>query len=553
MKVVRRLAVVCIVCFVAVYAFSNLFAYAEDTQEIANQVVYNPQPQVIDPDNLVIHKSITQTGVDNFDIQVTVESSDTFIAPEELEGISVALLFDNSGSMLNPYTNGMTKADALKEAANDFLDIFLGGTSNPKNEIAIVAYDSILDIYGSFGFNVGPQNTNLEEAKKAVDYAIFPNFNGATNMQIAMRTAREYLDTANNKKRCIILFSDGAPNISYNGVQGDLTNRIISMHGYGFDFYVTDFGNYERFSGYTVAGRTVSDQEENQLVASISEGLIAQDQSIDVFTIFAYAADVDVIEKQKAEFVMMNIATNPAHFLEANNVDALIEIFTQIAEELKVEPAVWQMEDPMAGGIQYTELIEVNGIAGIEFEGIGFDKANNMVLWDLLNTNIPPESIAKGNLTKRYSMAYHVEFDSKNVLSLDPGYYPNKPYPTNKTTVLRHFRPISIETGRRNSVVAQFAIPQITAYPETVIPPGEEPEPKPTPPETDNPNGADRVPGTVIGTQPGRYFTHMEAPSFQNIQNPNPQTGRAQLQALLLLTGFVWIGGALFLLLDRKN
>ncbi len=448
---------ICIVMMLALlWGSTGVFAAAYRF----NQVTYNPNAQVIETNTLRIRKSIQQTDVDHFDITLTADTKDDILLNMEHPGTSVVFVLDNSASMLQPFSNNLNRSQALEEAVDDFLDVFLGKSASPNNEIAVVAYESGIYTFGSFGFNTGAKNKDLAAAKEAVHVAISPLPNATTNIQLALKTARDYMKTANNQEKYVILFSDGVPNHGYNATSGQLTDRITTVNGIGFDFYVSDFGSYPPFTGYTVAGRTVNSPEVNHLIATVSEGLIAQDEGLHLYSIFAYGITTSAEERKKAEFVMLNIASHGEHFYETSNLDELMRAFEQIALTMHKRTAPWFIEDPMGYGVSFQELRSING-SDLP-SGIQYLPRSNTLAWNMLNTTTPPLSILEDGYTQRYELTYSILFSSRFVIKNDLAYYPGKEYDTNQPTLMLYNVMSGGTFDRADTKQAWFHIPRVT-------------------------------------------------------------------------------------------
>ncbi len=448
-----------IVALAALLLMIPLSVAGAEREDVIDQVAHNPKPQVVEPGQLRIRKSIQQLDEELFEITLDI---DTHLNLENIvsNGISAVLVVDNSGSMREELSNGKNKSDALKEAAFDFVDVFLGGDSNPDNEIAVVAYESNIDEYGCFPFNSGARNKEPGAAKQALDYSISPFYLGTTNIQIAMKRAREYMTQANNDKKVIILFSDGAPNFGYNGVAGERTDRIININNIQYDFYVTDFGTYQPFTGYTVAGRTVNSVDENFLIATVSEGLIAEDNGIEMFTVLATSNGLSTNERMRAEFVMGNMASGTANFFEVDNVSGLIAAFEEIAADLEKGDVIYIVEDPMGFGITFHGVKSEQSVKGKRFPNVRFYSHNETILWDLTNTTISPEKITEDGYNYRYTLKYTVAFNSGYVRNNDPEFHNSKEYPTNNITTLYYHLP-----NVKNARSVEFDIPRVVPLP----------------------------------------------------------------------------------------
>ncbi|MGL4484779.1 MAG: vWA domain-containing protein, partial [Anaerovoracaceae bacterium] len=389
------------------FNFNTGRAAAAETQQPTKQMVNQtssesvPAEQNYENDLLKINKTATQVGKNEFDVELKVKVSED--VKVEAPGASVVMVMDISGSMKLPFNGTSTRVAAAKTAANAFVDSFLSKENGKNNELAFVTYD--YKVYGTLNFgHTGPYslgaesipntandiNKNATTFKQALNSKLSP-VDGATNIQGALKEARSFLASAKNKNKYVILFSDGVPNITYEGVNTEATSRISNVEGYGSNFYVSDF-NYgakdhykNTIGGYSIDGISANTGKNQNLLFTISEGMITEKAGADIYTIYANDdrdGDNDEDWKQ-ANYVMKNVASVPSQAYAATNEEALIEAFDTIATKIKVD--LWNVVDPMAEGVEFVKVLEQSGNTGESFENAGFDSNSKTLNWNLLN------------------------------------------------------------------------------------------------------------------------------------------------------------------------
>ena len=111
----------------------------------------------------------------------------------DLSGVSVALLFDASGSM-----------ERLMGQARESADHLLSWLESGRDEVAVFTFDTRLDEVAAF-------TTDLAALPARLD-AVTPF--GATSLHDAIAQAAERASTRVGRRRAVIVFTDGNDNFS---------------------------------------------------------------------------------------------------------------------------------------------------------------------------------------------------------------------------------------------------------------------------------------------------------------------------------------------------
>jgi Ca-activated chloride channel family protein len=117
--------------------------------------------------------------------------------------ISIGLIFDVSGSMAN-------KIDRARQAAVQFL-----GTANPGDEFFLISVKDRAELTSQF-------TSSIQELENRI---MFTTANGRTALLDAIYLGLRQMKSANNRKRALLIISDGGDNHSlYN--EGDIRNFL---------------------------------------------------------------------------------------------------------------------------------------------------------------------------------------------------------------------------------------------------------------------------------------------------------------------------------------
>lgn len=170
------------------------------------------------------------TEAQSFAIATTQQKSD------------VVMIVDKSSSMnLNSGEPGISKIDALKTAANEFIDLLniTGG-----NKLGLVQFnDNVVDFSPSFNLQV-LNNTNLTQAQSLINSI---TAQGRTNIISGVKEASNQISSISDRfvKSSCVLFSDGRHNTplgsNLNSISDLIQNTNSNFYSIGYGTDVDDF------------------------------------------------------------------------------------------------------------------------------------------------------------------------------------------------------------------------------------------------------------------------------------------------------------------------
>ncbi len=389
-------------------------AKANHTVTFPNQIHYQPVTQTSADGLFQYRKYLTQTGYDSF--TVTIEAiTDDILQTTATGGATVILVIDTSNSL-----SGGTMFADIKEAARGFAERFLTGDTHHIMGLVTYERDAINELRTTTG-NGEPLTTNLDYYLEVID--ALQVYSGSTNIQSGIQMARKLLEAdMSQNQQFVVLFSDGAANISYNATNvKPLGSVVITPHttpqGEVFDmtYRLTDF-NYSFTAAYpyTVKGVTVKDS----IIPTVSEGLLLKDNGVTVYSVFFHNPRISEKEYHQGVFTMNNIASK-GKYNEVNSTEDLYDLFVEIEENIVDITGNYKVVDTMGDFILFDGYPSGNKPAGVLF-----DKAANTLTWDLQNPNVAPELLPDGRY--RYSVSYNIVLDITHpMLKYDTPYKTN--------------------------------------------------------------------------------------------------------------------------------
>lgn len=440
--------------------------------ESGYQIYKNPVEVTNKADGVTYQKSIEAVPDDHyaFDIAIKVTTQEKIVPINK--GADVVLVIDISGSM-NEIYDGKTLLQSTKEAAQQFATAFL--SASPSSKLGLVTYDNYVDkpsfsqgIY--FTSEITTFNTAINEIK---------TFGGGTFTQGGIRAAQELLssDQSLNEDKYMIVFSDGDPNYSYNGLTADFItpgDKIIPMgsppDNFDMSFKITSFGD----NIGTVAGGEYppfgSLGPADHQITTVSQALLAKESDgIDVFSVLFdnqnwFSGDVKRLNR--AKFTMTNVASDINQYYQAENIEEMANSFKEIAADIIVKTNSWRITDPMPNedyiAFDTGASVSINGNhtftgsslpTGVTFEG-------NTLRWNMLDPRQPEPVVVIDPSGKKYvyTLVYRVVIDPDK----DP---PTDPFSTNGETTLDyyitnegiHFDP----NDPKSYTTVEFEVPQV--------------------------------------------------------------------------------------------
>jgi Ca-activated chloride channel family protein len=220
----------------------------EVKRDTPGQVIKKGESLHMDVDLALVNVTVTDphdrlvTGLesDNFRIfENNVEEEILFFSSEDVP-ISVGVIFDLSGSMVN-------KIGKAKEAALQFYK-----TANPQDEFFLVSFNDRAKVTSTFTTSVEDLQSNL--------LSLFPK--GRTALLDGIYLGLNEMKTARNAKRALLIISDGGDNHSrYN--EGDIKRLVREA-----DTQLYSVGIFDS-SGYR--GRTPEELNGPTLLSEVTE------------------------------------------------------------------------------------------------------------------------------------------------------------------------------------------------------------------------------------------------------------------------------------------
>ena len=150
---------------------------------------------------------------------------------ETYRDVEIFFVIDNSSSMSEQY-NGLTRKQAVIDSANSLTDRLFN--SNPNVEIGVVGFSSLDFIAGETEGTINDATLKLKpsSSKDAVKGAISDLANlkagPRTNIEAGLSVAQNNFSDDTNKKRYIILLTDGVPNNATDGTFATYSGVVAS-------------------------------------------------------------------------------------------------------------------------------------------------------------------------------------------------------------------------------------------------------------------------------------------------------------------------------------
>lgn len=483
---VLAVAFLCIILLFGRYTDEKKFSEADSSfrqQQLieCSSAAITQQKQILYPGEVIeaeagtlrLGQSIRQTGGNQFEVSMIVDTSEKIRSYVGGSYTSVVLVIDNSymtalDSASGP--NGML-LPMVKKAALTFTDEFLA--LGAANEIAVVTTGTPSRIVQ----DMTNDKALLKEKIASIEVAE-SNF-----IQSGYEKARRILagDSTHNQNRLIVHIASGPPLLSYEATSTSPTTEIIPFAPFGSDFQINSF-RYEKVRGwgysfllgdvvpevhpddqlYQVGDYVVSDH----CVPTISEALLAKKQDgISVYSIYfedQVKLQQNNVSVRATRFTLRNLASGSSYY-EASDVSSLETILTDIARKSSDESAPWTITAQLGSHINFQGFQSNRMDSAAEYH-----RDDETILWNLLHAQIVPEKLDSMELPYqyRYRLNYAITLDTDS-----ESFVNGKPYPINETALLNYaFSKNLPDTGSiPNSLSTSIPIPQITGYQNPTI------------------------------------------------------------------------------------
>ena len=197
-------------------------------------------------------------GDSDFITALSVLSSTSNIASTSTTPLDIVLVLDASGSMDDDMTGGVKRIDALKNAANAFIDEIATqnasiSDASKQHQVSIVKFSGEKtnkvgnDTYrdGRYTYNYSQVMKGMAECNETTKGSFKDAINainpaGATNAAAGMELAQEQGSKRSDAKKIVIFFTDGTPTTQSefsNGVASDAIAAAKTMKDAGAAVY----------------------------------------------------------------------------------------------------------------------------------------------------------------------------------------------------------------------------------------------------------------------------------------------------------------------------
>ena len=167
-------------------------------------------------------------GDSDFITALSVLSSTSNIASTSTTPLDIVLVLDASGSMNDPMNGGVKRIDALKNAANEFIDEIATqnasiSDASKQHKVSIVKFAGNKsgktgnDTYreGGHTYNYSQVMKNMDACTETTKESFRDTINainpaGATNAAAGMELAQEQTSSRADAKKIVIFFTDGS-------------------------------------------------------------------------------------------------------------------------------------------------------------------------------------------------------------------------------------------------------------------------------------------------------------------------------------------------------
>lgn len=384
-------------------------------------------------------KSATQTGDNEFEIGLKVETTDDIRNTFFSNPASVVLVLDVSTSMdsmmdldatgreIKPGDPGWsinaTRWNVTKEATKDFIEKLL---RNPNNQISIVVYGGMasygipeIDDYTQVHWQICDWTSNAKEAIDSFyEYRFVSQssvlFAGYDYNEIALRN-RVFGDFGER-------FADTNCQAGFRGAIEQLADNSRKLTNNPFVIFMSD-GIANRNYDDPISG-SIPDSE---IAAIIEVGKL----KINYLKSILYT--VGISEDAKDSRVLRKNA-NPAlgnpyveEYFSAEKAEDLSVIYEILLKEIYELSQAWTVTETMS---DYVEL-DVGSVGAKEFYLNSFSVSGETIRWDLLNSDYVIRADDAGREMRTYALSYTITADPN---LLDPGII----YPVNKQTSLEY-------------------------------------------------------------------------------------------------------------------
>lgn len=187
--------------------------------------------------------SVVERGNSAFVTALSALSSTSNAKSTSTTPLDIVLVLDASGSMDDPMNGGTKRIDALKSAANNFVNKIAEqnqgiSDSSKQHQVSIVKFAGRKSVaVGNSTYREGGYQYNYSQVMKAMspcaDAAAFTSVissispAGSTRADFGLELAHGQTSNREDAKKIVIFFTDGSPT-AHNGFESDVASSAVS-------------------------------------------------------------------------------------------------------------------------------------------------------------------------------------------------------------------------------------------------------------------------------------------------------------------------------------
>ena len=228
--------------------------------------------------------SVVERGDSAFVTALSALSSTSNAKLTSTTPLDIVLVLDASGSMDDPMSGGTKRIDALKSAANNFVNKIAEqnqgiSDSSKQHQVSIVKFaGKKTAAVGNSTYREGGYQYNYSQVMKAMspcaDAAAFTSVinsispAGSTRADYGLQLAQSQPSNREDAKKIVIFFTDGSPT-AHNGFESDVASSAVStakaMKDTGATVYTVGI-----FSGANPSADPSGASDENKFMHAVS-------------------------------------------------------------------------------------------------------------------------------------------------------------------------------------------------------------------------------------------------------------------------------------------
>ena len=312
---------------------------------------------------VVFTKNAEKTSDGNVKITLEAYTTGRKVVSTDEEPVDIVLVLDQSGSMKDEFSNGITRQAAMKDAVKSFVT---GIDGEGGHRISVVTFGSSADILKKWT----EINENGKEELLSAINGLPDRPSGATNISAGMTSAKNLMDAGKGSRKVVIVFTDGVPTTRSDfdtEVADSAINTAKAMKDAGTDIYTIgvfkgadpaqlygDKWNYELSSDIECSGEVGSywgGSWLNSLFAGNDFEAVDVPAGNRFLNYLSSNYDAETFGAERGSYnpgdrlggagtgyrIVKNAALNGGnYYLSANSAEGLTQVFEQIQSETVV-------------------------------------------------------------------------------------------------------------------------------------------------------------------------------------------------------------------------